>query len=127
MSEYFELSVQTEKDEKNYLDLTPVKMVIRLDPTKTFLGIYEVNGSVVEKLNYTLLSKFEIEVNTTGLGNYILSYEEDSITNEPVLEENKPEKEKTSIFNWLIALLMMILGCAGFIVYKKKTTKEVNF
>ncbi|WP_304819231.1 hypothetical protein, partial [uncultured Clostridium sp.] len=114
-------------EDMNYLESTPIKMTIHLDPNKTFLGIYKVDGEVVEKLNHTLLSKSEIELKTAGLGTYIISYEENKkdelISNET---DSKVTEEKKSILNWILSVITLVLGSSGVIVYKKKINKEVK-
>ncbi|MCI8466877.1 MAG: hypothetical protein HFI08_01595, partial [Bacilli bacterium] len=127
VSEYFNLFVKTKTEDMNYLESTPIKMTIHLDPNKTFLGIYKVDGEVVEKLNHTLLSKSEIELKTAGLGTYIISYEENKkdelISNET---DSKVTEEKKSILNWILSVITLVLGSSGVIVYKKKINKEVK-
>ena len=97
-SKYFELYFQNEELTKNTLDSSPVTITFQVDPDKKLLAVYKVgeDGSL-KPLNYRQVNNRQIEVETTGLGKYILSYKEkDSISTNQVGDSNQSQNVDTS-------------------------------
>ncbi len=118
-SEYFELSLKNQNDEKINL-FSKLKLTINLDTSKEFLGIYEVNNKTEAKaLEYKKLEQNTILVETENLGKYIIHYKEDQI------KPNVTEEKKSNKIIWFIGFIILILGALGFINTKRKSkTKE---
>lgn len=86
------------------------KMILKLDSDKIFKGLFKVvDGSNIEKLEYTTRGANEIEVDIDTLGSYIISYDEDDV-----------KVRKTSVFDYMFALVIAIfLAISALIVYRK--------
>ncbi len=108
-SEYIELYLENIKNEKVNIG-SKVKLNIKLDTTKEFLGIYEVKNGKPEKLNYKL-NKNEIELETNGLGKYIIHYKDDTI------KEINEEESKHNII-WPIIGSILILSVIAALISK---------
>ncbi len=116
-SEYIEIYLENTNSEKINIG-GKVKLNIKLDTSKEFLGIYEIKNGKVEKLNYKL-TKNEIELETNGLGKYVIHYKDDTIT------EINNEKTKHSII-WPIIGSILIISIIVGLISKFIERKKLN-
>lgn len=117
-SDYVELYLGNANNEKINIS-SKVNMKIKLDTDKEFLGIYEIRNGKPQELKYKLNNN-EIELETIGLGKYIIHYKDDNIDN---IEEEKHN------FIWpLIGILLIISVIVAliskFIEQKKRKTSN---
>ncbi len=119
-SEYFELYLENNTKEKISLPSTEVKIAFDLNPSKKFLGIYEVldDGSL-NALDYQLKGN-KVEVKTEDLGRYIVSYEAKKV----VKKDNTTieEVKESNMIVWVIVggVLLAMSSGAGTIFMKKR-------
>ena len=98
-----------------------IKMIVSLDSSKEFLGIYKINSNDdLEKLNYTKLDDNRIELEVEALGDYVIDYEdEEEVTtsddNRVTYEESNDNYQLLGIF-----ICIIILGIAIIWIYRKK-------
>lgn len=98
-----------------------IKMIVSLDSSKEFLGIYKINSNDdLEKLSYTKLDDNRIELEVEDLGDYVIDYEdEEEVTtsddNRVTYEESNDNYQLLGIF-----ICIIILGIAIIWIYRKK-------
>ncbi len=120
VSEYFELYIEDELNAKMNINIENMKMILNIDSTKDFEGIYLIKeGNLIEKLNYKLLENNQIEFETKYLGKYLLSYKEKETDErtEIIDEENQNRNLK-----WIIASIIVLL--IALIIWKRKKNQK---
>ncbi len=147
-SEYFRIYFQRPNNQiENFAD-EKMQLVISLDPTKKFLGIYEIGkNNTVTKLQYQETNPHEITVEISKLGSYLVSYDEEinnnqnnnnnnnnnnsngnnnnnnNSTNNNIKDPNNNQEEKEImqyIYGIVIAIVAMTLGIIIILKIKKK-------
>jgi len=111
-SEYIELYLENHNNEKVNI-ASKVKLTIKLDKEKEFLGIYEIRNGKVQELKYTKNNN-EIELETNGLGKYVVHYKDD--TSDVVIKENK-----NTLIWFILGSIIVLLFVIGVIVSKHKS------
>ena len=122
-SKYFKIYL--EKDGKEININGKMKMIISIDATQNFLGVYQLNQSTnLEKLDYIKLDASDIEIEIEKLGEYVLSYDDEQTSNieDPV---NTVKEEPNN--NWLIWIGSSILGLCMIIVIVFYAKKKNNY
>ena len=111
-SEYIELYLANNSNEKINLS-SKIKMTIKLDKNKEFLGIYELkNNNLIETLNYKALDNNTIEIETSNLGKFIIHYNEETVKEET--------QEESSNLIWYILGSTVLGGLIIYYIFKKK-------
>lgn len=130
-SEYFELYFDTENHQKIDVNSIPMKIIITLDSTKKFLGVYQVGkNDVLESLNYQKIGNDQIEIEVSNLEKYIIAYEEKKTKNQAIELEEKDneketwkEKENQSFSLWtIVGVILLTMLVFISVLIRRKTT-----
>ncbi len=125
-SEYYDIYYTNNSSNRvNVSSESPIKVSIRLNGLKEFIGVYEITDNNAVKLVDYVKNGSDIEITTKSLGKYVVSYNELKPTSP---EETIPIKIKKNNKNknlvWIIASIGVIL--LGFAIYLFKNPKEIK-
>ncbi len=114
ISEYFDIYMMNQDDQRMNVQTNDlIRIRIKRNKEKEFLGVYELINQKLVKLDYVLYDE-EIEIFTKGLGKYVISYQEK--------QEQKSDNTVASKKNflWIIASgIVVLIGAIGYFVKKK--------
>ena len=134
LSEYFELYFENNEKEKINLVDSKMKMTIKLDSSKEFLGIFVVDkNNVVKKLNYKVISSNVIEVEGENLEKYIISYqtkikEDKDISNMKIEDKDKANKNlKWILASFFVLIIGLIVIALKKVSFHQKNLKESSY
>ena len=114
ISEYFDIYMMNQDAQRMNVQTNDlIRIRIKRNKEKEFLGVYELINQKLVKLDYVLYDE-EIEIFTKGLGKYVISYQEK--------QEQKSDNTVASKKNflWIIASgIVVLIGAIGYFVKKK--------
>lgn len=118
-SEYFELSFQDKLSDKIDIN-TKIKMTIKLDKEKDFLGIYEISANnKIKILGHKVNADGTIEIETDSLGTYVISYK-DGKKDSSIEDESQTADKTNDNISWFIAGGTALIASITFFTLRKR-------
>ena len=121
LSEYYDIYLADKKLNRiNITSISPIKLSIRLNGTKKFIGVYEImDDNTIKLVDYVKNGEF-IEITTKNLGKYVVSYKELAVSPSTNLS-TRVEKSENNDNNlvWMLASVSLLLILFAIYFHRK--------
>lgn len=119
-SEYYDIYLTNDKSERvDLYSAEPIKINIKINPNKEFIGIYEItNDNTIKPVDY-VKDGDSIELSTKKLGKFVVSYKEEN----KLSPSKSTEKNKKQGILWTMIITVIVLFGLSIYVFKKKNNR----
>lgn len=120
LSEYYDIYLLNNNSERmDVSSSSPIKISIKLKGSKEFIGVYEITeDNTIKSVDYVKNGN-NIEITTSKLGKYVVSYKELEATN-----PEAPEEYNNKYKPMILVIAGFSLAFLVFILYTSKKSKK---